>query len=272
MHTDTAASPQTLQDIVVTKKDRALWIELNRPEARNAIRIGIMTSELLAALETARTDPEVRVLVITGRDPAFCAGGDVKEMARALASGHADTAMVRDKVREFHRTIEAIHEIEKPVIAAVNGSAMGAGCNLALVCDVRIASESATFGEAFVHRGLTSDGGSTYLLPRLVGYSKAFELLTLGEMLDAQEALRIGLVSRVVPHERLVPETQALAERYAAAPPKAVALIKRGLRLAANASLHDTLEMEAAMQALTMAGEEHAEGVRAFVEKRKPVF
>jgi 2-(1,2-epoxy-1,2-dihydrophenyl)acetyl-CoA isomerase len=270
MSTDTAATASA--EVVVTRRDRTLWIELNRPEVRNAIRLGVTTALTLEALEQAAGDPDIRSVVITGRGTAFCAGGDVKEMAKALGSGPLDAGLIRDKIREFHRMIEAIHEIEKPVIAAVNGPAMGAGCNLALACDVRIASDRATFCEAFVHRGLTSDAGSTYLLPRLVGYAKAFELLTLGDTLDAQAALAIGLINRVVPHDDLPRETEALAARYAAAPPRAVGLIKRGLRLAANGSLHDALEIEATMQAMTMSGPEHAEGVKAFLEKRKPVF
>lgn len=259
-------------DIVVSKRDRALWIELNRQDARNAIRLGVTTVEMLEAIDAATRDDEVRSVVITGRGTAFCAGGDVKEMAKGIQSGGIEPATLREMVRDFHRVIEAIHEIEKPVIAAVNGPAMGAGCNLALVCDLRVASDQARFSEAFVHRGLTSDAGSTYLLPRLVGYAKAFELLTLGDVLDAYEALRIGLVNRVVPHEHLVPEVEALTARYAEAPPKAVAMIKRGMRLAATASLHDTLEVEAVMQALSMAGAEHKEGVQAFLEKRRPAF
>ncbi|MDX9975930.1 MAG: enoyl-CoA hydratase-related protein [FCB group bacterium] len=259
-------------DIVVTKRNRALWIELNRPDVRNAIRLGVTTTETIEALNTAAADEDVRAVVITGRGTSFCAGGDVKEMAKALQSDRPDATRIREQVREFHKMIEAIHEIEKPVIAAVNGPAMGAGCNLALVCDLRIASDQAKFCEAFVHRGLTSDAGSTYLLPRLVGYAKAFELLTLGDTFDAHEALRLGLVNKVVPHDQLIPETEALVARYAAAPARAVALIKRGLRLAATASLHDTLEVEAAMQAVTMTGAEHREGVQAFLEKRQPNF
>lgn len=259
-------------DVIVSKRDNALWIELNRPDARNAIRLGVTTTEMRRALESAAADADIRAVVLTGRGTAFCAGGDVKEMARALANARPDATVIRGLIRDFHRVIEAIHEIEKPVIAAVNGPAMGAGCNLALVCDLRIASDQAKFSEAFVHRGLTSDAGSTYLLPRLVGYAKAFELLTLGEVLDAYEALRIGLVNKVVPHDQLTAETEALAARFAQAPPRAVAMIKRGLRLGANATLHDTLEIEAAMQAAAMTGAEHAEGVQAFLEKRTPAF
>ncbi|MBI5094450.1 MAG: enoyl-CoA hydratase/isomerase family protein [Candidatus Hydrogenedentes bacterium] len=259
-------------EVIVTRKGRALWIELNRPEARNAIRLGGTTKLVIAAIADASADHDVRSVVITGRGSSFCAGGDVKEMAKALAGQKPDPGAIRDMVREFHRMIETIYECEKPVIAAVNGPAMGAGCNLALVCDVRIASDQAKFSEAFVHRGLTSDAGSTYLLPRLVGAAKAFELLTLGDTVDAHEALRIGLVNQVVPHGELLAETEALTTRYAQAPPNAVAMIKRGLRLGATATLHDTLESEATSQALAMLGREHVEGVTAFLEKRPPRF
>lgn len=259
-------------DVVVSIRHHVMRLELNRPDARNAIRLGTTDRLVIEALSRAAADAEVRAVVITGRGTSFCAGGDVKEMARVIEAGNRDAATIREQVRRFHAMIEAIHEFEKPVLASVNGPAIGAGCNLALVCDVRIASDQARFCEAFVHRGLTSDAGSTYLLPRLVGYAKAFELLTLGDTLDAHEALRIGLVSRVVPHDTLEAETEALAARFAQAPPRAVAMIKRGLRLAASASLHDTLETEATMQAFAMLGEEHAEGVRAFLEKRPPVF
>lgn len=259
-------------EVVITKKDHALWIELNRPEVRNAIRLGVTTRQVTNAILEASEDRDIRAVVITGRGSSFCAGGDVKEMAKAFVGDRPDAGAVREMVRGFHRMIETIYECEKPVVAAVNGPAMGAGCNLALVCDMRIASDQAKFAEAFVHRGLTSDGGSTYLLPRLVGDAKAFELLILGETLDAQEALRIGLVNKVVPHAELMSATEAMLARLAQAPPYAVAMIKRGLRLGATATLHDTLENEATTQALAMLGGEHVEGVSAFLEKRAPKF
>jgi 2-(1,2-epoxy-1,2-dihydrophenyl)acetyl-CoA isomerase len=258
-------------EVVATRRDRTLWIELNRPEVRNAIHPGV-SKQVAAAVNDASEDSEVRVVVITGRGTSFCAGGDVKEMAKAFGGDRPDAGAVREMVRAFHHMIETIYECEKPVIAAVNGPAMGAGCNLALVCDMRIASDHAKFAEAFVLRGLTSDGGSTYLLPRLVGDAKALELLILGDTIDAQEALRIGLVNKVVPHAELVSATEVLAARLAQAPPYAAAMIKRGLRLGATATLHDTLENEATTQALAMLGREHVEGVMAFLEKRAPKF
>jgi 2-(1,2-epoxy-1,2-dihydrophenyl)acetyl-CoA isomerase len=263
---------KTYEDIVVTKKDKTLWIELNRPEVRNAIRLGVTPREVIDALTVATNDPEVRVIVLTGRDPAFCAGGDVKAMAQVLQSPNPQGSAIRDAVRNFHAMVAALYNVEKPVIAAINGPAVGAGWSIALACDMRIASERAKFVFAFVHRGLTSDGGSTYLLQHAVGYAKAFELLALGDTVDAQGALQLGLVTSVVPHDQLVAATDELAARFAAGPPNALKMIKRGLRLSASSSLQDALENEATMQAFCMLGEEHAEGVASFLEKRPAKF
>jgi len=259
-------------DIVATKKGRTFWIELNRPEVRNAIRLGVTTKQMIEALAVAREDPEIRSVVVTGRGSAFCAGGDVKEMAKVLEVGEPEPGVIRQSVRSFHAMVEALYNLEKPVIAAINGPAVGAGWSLALACDLSIASERARFSFAFVHRGLTSDGGSTYLLQRAVGYAKAFELVALGNTIDADEALRLGLVNKVVPHEQLVPATEELAARFAAGPPNAIRMIKRALRLASNASLQDALENEAIMQTVCMLSPEHAEGVRSFLEKRPAKF
>jgi 2-(1,2-epoxy-1,2-dihydrophenyl)acetyl-CoA isomerase len=258
--------------VVVAKKDRSLWIEFNRPEVRNAISLGVTTKEVVDALAVAREDLEIRSVVVTGRGPVFCAGGDVKEFAKVLEGGEPEPAVIRESVRSFHAMVEALYNIEKPVIAAINGPAVGAGWSIALACDVSIASERARFSFAFVHRGLTSDGGSTYLLQRAVGYAKAFELIALGDTIDANEALRLGLVSKVVPHEQLVPATEELAARFAAGPPNAMRMIKRALRLASNSSLQDALENEANMQTLCMLGAEHVEGVSSFLEKRPAKF
>ena len=259
------------EDVTVNVKDQVCWITLNRPEARNALRQAT-TEGLEAALRSAEADPDVRCIVLTGAGPAFCAGGDVKEMAAMLMSEKRDPHLARGVVRRFHQMVRALYETEKPVIAAINGTAAGAGCNLALACDVRIASDQAKFVWAFIHRGLTSDGGSTYLLQRQVGYAKAFELLTLGDTISVQDAHTLGIVNRVAPHDSLMQETEALAARYVASPPQAVALTKRALRFAAAASLEDSLETEASLQALCFIGDEHAEGVTAFMEKREPRF
>ncbi|MBI4559304.1 MAG: enoyl-CoA hydratase [Candidatus Hydrogenedentes bacterium] len=260
------------QDIVVTKKQRVLWIELNRPEARNAIRIPTTTNDLWDALNDAVADSEVRAIILTGRGPAFCAGGDVKEMAKALTAEQPDPTWAREIVQTFHRTVDRLYEIEKPTIAAVNGPAVGAGCNIALACDLRIASDQAKFTWAFVHRGLSSDAGSTFLLSRLVGPAKAFELLALGDPVSADEALRLGIVDQVVPHDQLVSAAESRAARFAAGPPKAIGMIKRGIRNAMHSTFRDALELEADLQAISLLGPEHREGVMSYLEKRHPKF
>lgn len=259
-------------DIEVTHSGAVCEIAFNRPAARNAIRVHETVDDMLAALDAADADPAIRAIVVTGRGTAFCAGGDVKEMVREFGGGEVDPADARRYVQRFHRMCLRLYDIEKPVIAAVNGAAVGAGCALALLADLRIASDQATFCFAFVHRGLVSDSGSTYTLPRLVGDAKAYELLTLGDTIGAEDALRIGLVSKVVAHANLETETLALANRFAAGPPKALAMMKRSLRLGAEGNLAATLEHEAMLQAMTFTGAEHKEGAAAFLEKRKPVF
>lgn len=258
------------EDILIENKGKVMWLRLNRPQTRNALRLLVDFPRIRSAVADAAQDPEVRALVLTGTGQAFCAGADMKEMASVTVAGTPDAHRLRAIVRSFHAVIESIYELEKPVIAAVNGAAVGAGLSLALAADVRIASDQALFSMAFVHRGLTTDGGATYLLPRMVGYTKAFELITLGDRIDAAEALRIGLVSQVVPHEELPSAAQALAERLASGPPGTLAVLKRGLRLGLSASLHDTLENEANMQSLCMLAPEHKEGVTAYLEKRPP--
>lgn len=259
------------QDITVEKKDRVLWVTLNRPESRNAIRPE-MTEETVEALSAAADDNDVRVVVLTAAGTAFSAGGDVKAMGTLLMNGMPDVHDARHMVRQFHKMIAAIYELEKPVICAVNGKSFGAGCNVALACDMRIASDQASFCWAFVQRGLVTDAGSTFLLQQLVGYSKAFELLTLGDTVDAQAALDLGLVNKVVPHDQLMDATRECAARMAAGPPKAIALIKRALQFANQSSFREALENEANLQALAFGGKEFPEGVASFLEKRAPNF
>jgi 2-(1,2-epoxy-1,2-dihydrophenyl)acetyl-CoA isomerase len=258
-------------DISIRQEGPVLWVVLNRPAARNAIRAATI-DEMVAVFEHAAGDDAVRAIVVTGADPAFSAGGDVKEMVSSLEGGLPDPARARRMVRNFHRMITAMHAIEKPVIAAVNGPAFGAGCNVALCADLRIASEHASFCWAFVQRGLVTDAGSTFLLQHLVGYAKAMELLCLGETVDAGKARELGLVREVVPHHKLAEAAQQVAEQFAKGPPNAIAMIKRALHIAATASLADTLEVEAALQAIAFGGAECREGLVSFLEKRPPVF
>ena len=244
-------------------------ITLNRPEKLNAFA-GTMREELRDAILAADADGECRVVVITGAGRAFCAGGDVEYMA--ALQRERDFASFRRLLDAGRDVVLAIATSRKPIVAAVNGVAAGAGCNLALACDYRIASDRATLGETFVRIGLHPDWGGTWLLPRLVGPGLALELLVTGRMVDAPEALAIGMVDRVVPAAELAGATEALARSFAAAPPIAVRGIKRALGHADHEALRAQLELEAEHQLAAFGSRDGAEGLRAFFEKRTPAF
>jgi len=243
-------------------------IVLNRPESFNALDPRTF-GELLDAVEMAGDDRDTRVVVLTGAGKAFCAGGDMKRMQEGTGLEPSDQ---RDEIRQNHRIVKKIHEMEKPVIASVNGVAVGAGCDLVLACDLRIASEKARFGEVFANVGLVPDAGGTYFLPRLIGPAKACELIFTGRIIDAREAERIGLVNRVVPHEDLEKETDALAGQLADGPPLAIGMAKTGIWRGLQMDLSSELEYEAYAQSILMKTQDYEEGVRAFSEKRKPCF
>jgi 2-(1,2-epoxy-1,2-dihydrophenyl)acetyl-CoA isomerase len=244
-------------------------ITLNRPEKLNAFA-GSMREELIAALEEAASDSQARVLVITGAGRGFCGGGDVEAM-REMQSRQATDDFLQ-LLEAGRRIVTTIRSIEKPVIAVVNGVAAGAGCNLALACDYRIASSSARLGQTFVRIGLHPDWGGSWFLPRLVGPSRAMELMMTGRMVDADEALRIGMVDRVVPSEELVSEVEALTRQLAEAPPSILRAIKRSLAASATQSLAEQCELEVEIQREAFLSSDAAEGMAAFFEKRKPEF
>lgn len=250
--------------IETTQSGHVATITLNRPEKLNAFA-GTMREELLAALRQCSGDDAVRVVVITGAGRAFCAGGDVQFMSSLQANG--DTASFRRLLDAGRDIVLEISSMPKPVIASVNGVAAGAGCNLALACDYRIASEAAKFSQSFVRIGLQPDWGGTWLLPRLVGKSAAMELMLTGRMVEAGEALALGLVDRVVPAATLHDETAILAAAFAAAPPIAARSIKRALAAAERNDLHAQLELEAEQQVECFLSEESRERVAAFVNK-----
>jgi len=241
-------------------------LTLDRPEALNALTVPVKVA-LREALESLDGDRDVRAVILTGAGRAFCAGQDLAEREAP------DAAPLDVELRErYNPIIRAIRSMGQPVIAAVNGVAAGAGASLAYACDVRIAAEEARFVLAFGRIGLVPDSGATWLLPRIVGPAKAAELAIVGDAVDAAEALRIGLVSRVVPGDRLLREARALAERVAEGAPLAMALTKGALERAATITLDEALDGEAKLQGIAGASADHAEGLAAFREKRPPRF
>ena len=251
-------------------KDGVATLTLNRPERLNALG-DTLRDDLQDAVTRASDDPEVRVMIVTGAGKGFCSGGDVKAMSERKESGSGRPLM--EKVAPGRdRTVQALRDAPKPVIAAVNGAAAGAGFNLALCCDIRLASTAAKFSQAFVKRGLHPDWGGTYFLPRVVGTAKACELIFTGAIIDAEEALKLGIVSAVHPPEELLPAAQALARAIADGPPIAIRLAKRGLYRNAESDLRTALEYETFAQNNCFETEDATEGIKAFVEKRPPRF
>jgi 2-(1,2-epoxy-1,2-dihydrophenyl)acetyl-CoA isomerase len=242
-------------------------LTLNRPEARNALDMA-MRRDLEEALTRLAGDASVRVLVVRGAGEHFCAGGDVKFMRdNPMSAADGQT-----RVEAINRAVLALARFRAPTIAMVDGAAAGAGCNLALACDLVVASDRARFGEMFARIGLIPDAGGTYFLPRRVGPARAKELVFTGDIVDAREAERIGLVNRVVPAADLERETLALARRIADGPPAALAAAKALLDRAPGLDLESALHWEALTQARMIAGADHREGLRAFFEKRAPRF
>jgi 2-(1,2-epoxy-1,2-dihydrophenyl)acetyl-CoA isomerase len=241
-------------------------ITLNRPEARNALDF-TMRHELLMALDEIEANPTVRVVILTGAGGHFCAGGDVKNMRQRQTASEG-----RARVELLNRAVLRLVNFPLPTIAMVDGYAVGAGSNLALCCDLIVAADRAKFGELFCKIGLAVDGGGTWLLPRLVGMARAKELIFTGDIIDAADALRIGLVNRVVHAADLASTTRELAEKIAAGPPLALRLDKQSLNRAASSDLAAALDVEALSQGLAIASDDHREGVAAFFDKRPPKF
>lgn len=259
--------------LLTDRQDGIVTLTLNTPETRNAISDMAVIDALTAALAALNDDPTVRVAILTGAGSAFSSGGNVKAMAgnagRAAATPLANREWYRTGIQRIPRAFDAL---EVPVIAAVNGPAIGAGCDLACMCDLRIASEAAVFAESFVKLGLIPGDGGAWLLPRIIGQARAREMAFTGDPISAQQALAYGLVSQVVPADELLPTAHALAQRIAANPPATVRLTKRLMREAERADLETVLQLSAAMQTIAHATADHAEAVEAFVAKRKPVF
>jgi len=259
-------SDLVLLDVV----DRVATLTLNRPEKLNAFKDD-MRDALVPALDRVAEDPQVRVLIITGAGRAFSAGGDIQHMV-ALKERDARYEEFLPMLEAGRLAVRRLATLGIPTLAAINGAAAGGGLNLALACDLRIASERATLGETFVRLGLHIDWGGAYYLPRLVGLAKALELCWLGDMIDAAEALRIGLVNRVVPHEGFMDEVRSWALRLAGAPQTSVRLTKRTLVASLQRSLGECLDAEIEAQCVCWRSPDVTEGTRAFLEKRPARF
>jgi enoyl-CoA hydratase/carnithine racemase len=250
--------------------DHIATVVLDRPDVKNALNRELY-ARLEQAFRDAHQDPEVRCVIVTGAGTAFCSGDDVREI---MLTPGADTPATRPRDPHPRPTpaAMAVLECDKPVIAAVNGPAVGWGMDLTLFCDIRIAGDRARFGELFIKRGLVSDLGGLWRLPQIVGPSKAAELLFTGDIIDAAEAERIGLVSRVVPHDELMPAALELARRIAANPPIAMRFLKQGLRMSVPGDAREVGAYVMSSLAYLFTTEDHREGALSFVEKREPVF
>ncbi len=260
----------SFQEILLEKMGSVTVLTLNRPEARNALTDERMIDEIVLACASVQEDPDAKCLVLTGVGPAFSAGGNVKDMAERKGMFAGGPAELRENYRRgIQRIPLAMQRLDVPAIAAVNGPAIGAGCDLACMCDIRIASEAARFGETFVSLGLIPGDGGAYFLPRVVGFAKALELAFTGRVFDAAEALRIGMVTEVLPAEELMPRAMQIASEIARQPGQALRLAKRLFHLAQGKSLEETLEISAAYQSICHHSPEHAQALEDFFARQR---
>ena len=255
--------------ILYNVTDRVATVTLNRPEVMNAFG-GTMREDLLQMLQQAEADKSVRCIVITGAGKAFCAGGDIASMAEMQAKN--DASIIPQRMKVGGQVVNLIRSMSKPVIAAVNGAAAGAGVNLALACDMRFAAQSARFSESFVKIALVPDWGGTYLLTQLVGTAKAMELMMSGDRIDAAEAFRLGILNRVVPDDTFHDEIMTFARQFASGPAGTLAHIKHATYVGATGTLSDALRYEEQAQESVFLSADAREGIRAFLEKRAPKF
>ena len=254
--------------ILYQKEGNIAILTINRPEAKNAFSPEMLTL-WRQFIEEAKADDNVRVMIVTGKGDTFCSGGDIREMAEGRIRSWD---MKKFLWEGAHRIIFALEDLDKPIIAAINGAAMGAGLDMAIMCDLRVCSDRAKLSESYILMGLAPGDGGAYFLPRLIGIGKALELLLTGNVLSPQEALDIGLVNRVVPHDRLLEETMVLAEKIASKPPLAIRMIKRAVYQAQTSTLRSHLDYISSQLALLSETQDHQEAARSFLEKRRPVF
>lgn len=256
----------------ITREGGIVVLTMNQPETRNALTGNTAVEEFVQACDQVQADHSVRAVIVTGEGPVFSSGGNVKDMQRYFQSPPSPQAIREEYRRGIQRIPRAFHRLDVPAIAAVNGPAIGAGLDLACMCDIRIASSRASFAESFVKVGIVPGDGGAWLLPRAVGMSRASEMAFTGESISADEALACGLVSRVVPPEALMDTALGLARKIAANPSGVLRMTKQLLREGERSSLDSLLEMSAACQAMAHTDPDHHEAVRAFVEKRPPRF
>lgn len=264
------AGTQAYQEIVFEQKGDIAVLTLNRPDIRNAFTHQEMIEEIVDACQRIQDSETISVLVVTGAGSAFSAGGNVKDMYKKEGMFSGDPNDVRQNYRKgIQRVTLAFQRLDVPAIAAVNGPAVGAGCDLTCMCDIRIASEKAKFGETFVSVGLIPGDGGAFLLPRVVGFSKALEMAFTCRVIDAAEALRIGLVSEVTSPERLMERAMEVAEEIAQHPARILRLAKRLFYLSQGRSLEETLELSCSFQALCHHSPEHMAALEAFLSRQK---
>ncbi len=248
-------------------------LTLNRADIRNAITHPDMIAEIKSACDYVNSHLDTRVLILTAVDPAFSSGGNVKDMKERKGMFAGTPAELLEKYRKnLQEVLLSVYGVEIPTIAAINGSAVGAGCGLALMCDIRVASRKATFGETFLNVGLIPGDGSAFTLPRVIGMAKASELIFTSETIDADTALALGLLNHVVDHEDLLQKSREIAAKISARPPQAVRLTKKLLRFGVHATLEQSMMNAAAYQSLCHFTEDHMEALIAMFEKRKPLF
>jgi enoyl-CoA hydratase len=257
------------ETVLYDREDKVGIITLNRPESLNALSFK-MKEEILCLFDKLENNDQIRVVILTGGEKAFCSGADIKE--RISIKDETSQYDYYFKQRTAHKFYSRIEDFEKPVIAAISGVAIGGGCELSMVCDLRIATETARFGMPEVKLGMIPAAGGTQRLPRLIGVTKAKELLYTGEFIDAGEAHRLGLVNRVVPVDDLMPEAMSLAEKLLKNPPLPIRFAKRAVNAGMQLDLSSALDYETFCAALLSASEDRVEGFKAFSEKRTPVY
>jgi len=259
----------TYENIIYEKSEGVARITLNRPEAGNALNLPL-ADELWDAVKNLEADKDIRVLIVTGAGKIFCGGGDVRYLVSEMPK--KNTIEVRDFLSQLGRPVMAIRDLKIPTIAAINGAAVGAGFDFLLHCDIRIAAETAKMGSTWIVNGVIPVMGGMFLLPRMVGLTKATEMILTGELIDAQEAYRVGLLNKVVPDDQLLHEAEKMARKLVNGPPLAISIAKDGLSRALDGNFPHELMHALYLQAACFKTDDFNEGLMAFLEKRKPNF